>query len=250
MDKERGKRHGGARFPRYDVKKMASHAKLLVSKTRTTPVPAEELATGVLGHPKRTSSTDMKAAALKAYGLVTGTRQAYQSTELAAELAMAEGPELPPLYCRMLLHAKVFQGAWKACSGRTLTRAKLGSTATTSLGVAPENEEAFVEVFLSSAQAAGLCTVDGEQVTFDDMPEAEEEADGQDGEAETREAESLDDQKANPSPDEQGLAPPPAPPGAVADPAARANVQISIDEHMDPEKLERNLQVLRKFGIV
>jgi hypothetical protein len=266
MPKTKLKRLGGKTFPRHDVRWAAQRAELLCQKTHKGPISIDELSTAVLGASKVSFDTKVKAAALKAYGLVEGTYAGYRATELARNIAQADEGQRQTAYCEMLLSFRLFEDAWDNFSGQETTKSKVASYAASSLGVHTENKDKFAEVFVASAEAAGLCTLEGETVRFQPGTAADHSLDASEGES----AQDVEPEALQAVTQEPGV----VVPGGTEDPSASVerrtadlgeagralgattrtsaplNVTISIDDHMSPETLAKYLELLRHYGII
>ena len=77
----KGGRRGGTLFPKINLQKALEYSKKLVAKTHVSAQPADEILPGVFG----TSGPDgqVRASALKQFGLMQGDAKAYEATQLA-----------------------------------------------------------------------------------------------------------------------------------------------------------------------
>ena len=75
---------GGTRFPHTALKQALEYASNLVRKTHTAPQPESTILTGVFGNAG--PEGQVRASALKQFGLLEGNRTAYQATELAKKI--------------------------------------------------------------------------------------------------------------------------------------------------------------------
>jgi hypothetical protein len=84
----RGGRKGGTQFPQVSLAKAADYAKKLVSKTHTGPQPAAIILKGVFD--AKGGKGQVRAGALKQYGLLAGSSDAYTASQLAKDLLCPE----------------------------------------------------------------------------------------------------------------------------------------------------------------
>jgi hypothetical protein len=113
------------------------------------------------------------------------------------------------------------------------------------LGVHPDNLDNCAEIFVESALYAGLAKQNGEAVTFyvapQDNNDPEEISEDKEQEGTAEEKKDLE----TPTPPSTGASARKQQPNQ-----AKANIDIKIDPSMDPEKLEKHLSALRKYGLI
>ncbi|WP_250512038.1 hypothetical protein [Caballeronia sp. INDeC2] len=264
----KGGRKGGAIFPRVGLKDALIYARKLVSKTHVSAQPKDVIYPGVLG--AKGSTGDIRLSALKQYGFLTGDAKSnYSADALAKQIAASPQEELIPLYRRAMLKPAVFKRLFDTFHGDTVTKAKLKQRAA-DLKVHPDETETCVELYLAGMLIAGLVAVEGDRVTHmasvdvsttpsvtdvstiepdlpvdvsaDEVAGTESDADA-DTETETGIATSIS------SSSETASDSPPAN-GAQPGPRAVFNVNVTLDSSMDIEKLQKQLELLKRFGAI
>ena len=246
----KGGRKGGTRFPQVSLKKAVEYARKLVSKTHTGPQPASIILKGVFD--AKGGMGQVRAGALKQYGLLEGPADAYTASELARTLVAAPPDELQSYVRTALLRANVYRSLYDTFVGDTVTKAKIGQQAS-ALKVHPESVAMATQLFVEGAEYAGLAKIDGDNVTIlrSDAPAAvaqnspsaesedaveEYEGDGH-AEAEPDERPDADDEDQHP-------------PRAKGPVRAVATVAIKVDPSTHTDDLEKQLKLLRKFGVI
>lgn len=247
----KGHRRGGTQFPRIPLKRAVEYAKKLVSKTHTGSQTATIILKGVFNNAG--SLGKIRASALKQYDLLTGTTSAYDATELAKQINSAPPGEQMPLLQRACLKPKLFKSLFDTFQNDTVSKAKIKQQALT-LGVHPDSGDEAVNIFVDSLTEAGLAhDAHGEfaiSATFDAPVEQ-----GEPSEATTTSS-TLDqpdftpeqaleksfstDQKRDKTTHQFSRA------------AGRSQMQINLtlDSTMDPEKLQKSLDLLKRYGVL
>ena len=252
-NKLKGGRKGGATFPRVDLKQAVDYAKKLVAKTHTGPQPQNVIYPGVFGVTSNRGGP--KASALKQFQLMKGSPSAFQATDLAKSISVAPANEIKPLLIKSLLHVKLFKTCFDTFKGDSISRAKIKQQAA-SLNVHPESLDEFITIFISSCIYCGLASEEGDNVSFildqnvqtieDSVEEeleqeSEEEMDNSDEDLDKPEEDT--EQKHG-----QGQTKQDKPRTHAGNTPQKADIQIKIDPSMDPEKLDKLLAVLKKYG--
>jgi len=249
----KGGRKGGTTFPRITLEKALQYSDKLVSKTHTGGLPESTILAGVFG----TSGPDgqVRASALRQYGLLEGDKTAYTATPLAREIDAALDEEKPALLQKALLSAKLFQEIFQTFQDDTVSRAKIRQRAQ-ALKVHPDSAEEAAGIFMESAVTAGIGTMDGENITLltagavvaPPAAAATEELD---------EGESIGEPEMPPLGDLGASTGAAAKNGSGSDPqgqppAAKSvvTVNLTVDSSSDPDKLEKQLKLLKQFGLV
>lgn len=238
----KGGRKGGSVFPRVKLQKAHEYSKKLVSKTHTGSIAKDLMYPGVFGVTGTTGNA--KASALKQYGLLEGTPEEYTASKIARSLNSGTEEEVRDLLASAFLTAPLFKQLFNTFVSDSVSRAKIKSLAG-SLKVHPDNLEECVEIFIDSAVYAGLATDNGEAITFHSAPQTSQ---GAENSLEEEEQEGSDEEGDNPEV--------PLPlsvdrtPTRTQSSQSKANIDIKIDPSMDPEKLEKQLSLLRKFGLI
>jgi hypothetical protein len=257
----KGGRKGGAIFPRLGLKQALEYSKKLVSKTAVAAQPAATVLAGVFNNAGPEGK--VRLSALKQFGLLEGTPAAYKATQLARDIeAAADETERKPLLQRAMLAPKVYRELVNTYQGDQASKAKIKGRVQ-QLHVHPDLSEACADLFVASTVTAMLGTSDGDGVRLDatsanqtETPEGEEtEVDvslpgdhldsdsalgAKDGQGSTAAALSkIGDQS------DEGKLPAPRPRTA-----ADVTVNLAVDSSLDGDKLERQLALLRRYGLI
>lgn len=242
----KGIRKGGARFPRYSLKDALPWAKKLVSKTHLEAVPQDIVFAGVVG--SKSTTGEIKVSALKQFDLLEGTSKAYKATELARSITNAPDEDQPALLSRAALAPDVFKALFQTFHDDEVSVAKLRHRAA-DLNVHPDETERCIKLYIASLETAGLVQIAGDQVrhrsqapiTSTEAQESERTVDGDtDQIAETTvELQAPEQPLENEDHPEQGPRP-----------RAVFNVSVNLDSSLDTEKLERQLQLLKRYGAI
>jgi hypothetical protein len=238
----KGGRKGGTKFPHLELKQAIEFTKKLVSKTHTAPQPAKVILKGVFNNSGPVGG--VRVSAMRQYDLLTGSPQAYEASELAKQIDAAPLDEVSGLYRKACLNPKLFKTLYDTFQGDARTKAKIRQQAA-SLKVHPDSLDECVDLFINSVVFAGLATEESGNVQFtrgqtespagpadDTEDENPTDLDGDNGEEE----ESSEERTSRP------------PKGSPLTNKPKAHVEIKIDPSMDPEKLEKLLGVLKKYG--
>src|SRR5260370_24144240 len=119
----KGGRKGGTLFPKIKLKKALDYGKKLVAKTHTGPQPEKTILPGVFGNAG--PGGKVRASALKQFGLLEGTADAYQATQLAKDIDAAPPEDRPPLLQRAFRSSKLFNQIFETFHGDTVSKAKI-----------------------------------------------------------------------------------------------------------------------------
>jgi hypothetical protein len=250
----KGGRKGGTSFPRIALVDALGYAKKLVTKTHTGPQPQDVIFSGVVG--AKSGKGQVRIGALKQYGLIKGDAKTnYAAEELAKQINAAPPDELPPLYQRVALRPAVFKNIFDAFLGDSVTKAKLRQRAS-DLKVHPDETAACVDLYISTMTTAGLVTVDGENVTHiapiatgvkvGEAADTGASIESADDEGSSREGEESGGDAENDAWQHKAVT---GNRGARG-PRAVFNVNVSLDSSLDIEKLQKQLELLRRFGAI
>lgn len=233
---------GGKRFPRLELNKAHEYAKKLVSKTHTGPQPANIILPGVFG--TAGPAGQVRASALKQYGLLDGNAREYAASNSAKQLNSSTPEDLPLCLQHVFLAPPLFKTLFDTFLDDGVSRAKIRQQAS-NLGVHPDSLDECVDIFVTSANYAGLANESGENIIFHSTPQPNntEELVSEDEQVITYDDEG--DKTAAPSITNTAGQPKITPPSQ-----SKANIDIKIDPSMDPEKLEKHLSALRKYGLI
>lgn len=248
----KGGRKGGAVFPRVTLADAVGYAKKLVSKTHVNLQPIDIIHLGVVG--AKSGKGAVRMSALKQYGFLKGdTKAGFGATEFAKKLVSAPPEDLLTLYQQAVLKPTVFKSIFDAFHGDVVSRAKLKQRAA-DLKVHPDETETCIETYVKSLELAGLVTVDGDQVshipangvstaaaTSAILDEASED--------EPTDSEIVD--KGDPNVSSSTLREKNGDAEEMANrPKAVFNVNVTLDSSLDTEKLQKQLELLKRFGAI
>ena len=264
----KGGRKGGSVFPRVTLNDALGYARKLVSKTHTGPQPSEVILSGVVG--AKGGKGAVRMSALKQYGFLKGdSKTDYSAADLAKKVVAAPTDELVPLYRQAMLKPTVFKKLFDTFHGDVVSKAKLKQRAA-DLKVHPDETATCVDLYVSGMTAAELVTVQGDQVkhlaSSDVAPasaaiaatEAESEMIGEESESEDpTEVEASggegavvvaanginDNNKKAAKAQELKDA-------VTSGPRAVFNVNVTLDSSLDIEKLQKQLELLKRFGAI
>lgn len=262
----KGGRKGGSVFPRVALNEAIGYARKLVSKTHTAPQPQDVILSGVIGVKGGTGNVRMSA--LKQYGFLKGdVKTNFSADDLAKKIAAAPPEELVPLYRQAMLKPTVFKKLFDTFHGDTVSKAKLKQRAA-DLKVHPDETATCVDLYISGMTASELVTVEGDQVkhlassdvatasvantaaeaipeTTDEESRGEEptEAEESGGEGDHVTENGADDDKKVASARTLKNT-------SQSGPRAVFNVNVTLDSSLDIEKLQKQLELLKRFGAI
>lgn len=243
-NKLKGGRKGGATFPRINLKQAIEYAKKLVSKTHTGPQSQKIIYPGVFG--VTSSRGGPKASALKQYKLMKGTPEAFEATELAKSVSVAPDDEVKDLIIQSFLSVQLFKASFDTFKGDTVSGAKIKQQAA-SHNVHPDSLEEFLTIFTQSCIYSGLASKEGDNFCFSldaHVQEIEDQIEEEDESQEDVEGdEEIDVNDVEEKPEKPNLRQ-----QDLGRSKQKAEIQIKIDPSMDPEKLDKLLAVLKKYG--
>jgi hypothetical protein len=249
----KGGRKGGASFPKIDLKHALDYSKKAVSKTHTGPMPEKTMLPGVFG--SATTRGKIRASALKQFGLLEGSADAYKATKLAKAIDAATEQDRPLLLQRAFLAPKLFNQIFETLHGDTVSKARIEQIVK-GFEVHPESAEECAQLFIDSAVTAGLGTASGDLIALakaEDAPTVIEVTPGDQIE------EGAADQNGDVPEGVQLAAMPPSGETGHDTGKERAATQgskpgvtlnLNVDPSSDPDKLEKQLKLLRQFGLI
>jgi hypothetical protein len=248
----KGGRKGGTMFPKIHLEQALGYAKKLVSKTHTGPQPEKTILPGVFGNAG--SDGRIRASALKQYGLLEGGADAYQATKLAKQIEAAPENERSPLLQQAFLNSKLFNQIFQTFHGDTVSKAKIEQRAK-GLEVHPESASECAQLFIESAETAGLGKLSGDSINLLTVTES----------TQASEPPSVENSEAANDEETEKLGGPPESDESSADKggsepeskkhgeqSARPGIALTltVDPSSDPDKLEKQLKLLRQYGII
>jgi hypothetical protein len=244
----KGGRKGGTIFPKINLQRALEYGKKLVAKTHTGAQPEDEILPGVFGNSG--SDGKIRGSALKQFGLMQGDPKGYEATPLAKEIDAALPEGRPPLLKRAFLASKVFEKLFDTFHGDTISKAQVAKRAK-ELEVHPESADECAQLFIDSAITAELATMSGDSIALVKAVAETVGASGEDDDADEpagKETETAKQSAAVSVP--RSNAPLPNPDGATHSGKPGLAVSINVDSSSDPDKLEKQLKLLREFGVI
>jgi hypothetical protein len=242
----KGGRKGGTTFPRLPLAKALEYSTKLVSKTHTGPGAPKIVLVGVFG----TAGSDglIRSSALKQYGLLESDEKGMQASRLARAIDAAPAGDKVSLVQKAFLAPKVFKGLYETFRGDTVSRAKLRQQAL-GLKVHPDAAEDCVEHFVASLASSALGTEsdDGISILTSPQPILTKTYETDDENKPTDAPPIGDNLNADAAHQEEE--------NQIAEqhsdgPRAVFHVNVNLDAALDTEKLERQLQLLRRYGAI
>ena len=252
MNLVRGKKKGGTRFPRISLERALKYSTKLVSKTAVASQSEAILLAGVFGNTG--SRGKVRASAMKQYGLMEGTAAAYKATQLAKDIdAAADEGERLPLIRRAMLAPKIFRDLFETYHGDEASKGKIRGR-TQQLEVHPDSGEECAELFISSAETAKLGTRVGDGIkliaAIDAAPLTEETSEATDTEGtqlsvspETENNNGEENSQLREQDRHTNETPRPRT-------AADVTVNLTVDSSLDGDKLGKQLELLRQYGLI
>jgi hypothetical protein len=254
----KGGRRGGTTFPRVGLKKALEYSQKLVRKTHTGPQPEDAILRGVFENVGPEGG--VRASALKQYGLLEANGEGFKASDLARNIVAAPPEEQAALQQQAFLNSKLFKKIFDTYNGDAVSTSKIRQSAL-GLKVHLDSVDECVRLFIESAVLAGLATQDGDSLSLvqsstiapaadakEDEPEVTSDegdvASAKDGTAavagstETQDAASTRNgggksDKATPRTEKAAVA-----------------VNLNVDSSSDPDKLEKQLKLLRQYGVI
>lgn len=241
--KVRGVKRGGKRIPRYGLEDALAWSDKLVSKTYNSAQPLDLIKASVVE--AKSGVGDVKVSALRQYGLLEGNSAGLTATPLAREIKSAAPEARQELIRRAALRPEAFKALYETFQGDDVTMARLRQRAA-EIGVHPDTAEECAELYSKTIVFAGLATRDGDEIRHAEASAASSTAE----DLEQLEDESAEDggdrgdgganQRAEPDPEPLRSNPRRG--------AATVQVNINVDSSLDTEKLEKQLDLLRRYG--
>lgn len=237
----KGVKRGGKRFPQYPLNDAVKWAEKLVSKTHSGPQPQDLIKASVVE--AKSGVGDVRISALKQFDLLTGTSKGYSATELAKELRSAPPEEKRPLYQRAALKPDIFNAIYETYHGDSVNFSKLKQRAA-DLQIHPDAAPKCVEVYVETMEFAGLISREGDLFSHADKGNSAdfgEEFIGSDGSVinDDRDVSSSGNDLVDNVAEAQGT---------TRRGVATVQVNISLDSSLDTDKLQKQLELLRRYG--
>ena len=241
----KGGSKGGTRFPRLDIAEALAYSKKLVSKTHNGPQPEQTILVGVFNN--KGPEGGVRASALKQYGLLEGDAKGYTASALARNIEAAVPDERPALVRKAFVTPKVFKQVYDMLQSETATRARVRQAVITG-EVHPDSADACVEYFINGAIYARLGSTTGDSIVLVSAASAPETApddrseDPHETESEKAKAAAEAKAAADATTGNTGTPPSGNKPGLA--------VSLNVDSSSDPDKLEKQLKLLREYGVI
>lgn len=250
-------RRGGTLFPKINLQKALEYGKKLVAKTHVAPQPADEILPGVFG--SSGPEGRVRASALKQYGLMRGDAKAYEASKLAKDIDAALTEERPALLQLAVKASKAFDKIFDTFHGDTVSKAQVAKRAR-ELGVHPASADECAQIFIDSAITSGLGAASGENLVLVNAgastmsaaaaPVVDHSEGGKREEhaEETEKEKQLAEEEARREEATRDDIPPR--PRTNGTPSADVRVNLTVDSSSDPDKLEKQLKLLKQFGLL
>jgi hypothetical protein len=246
---------GGARFPHLNLVEALDYSKKLVSKTFNGPLPETTILVGVFNN--KGPIGGVRASALKQYGLMEGDTRGYLASDLAKKIETVIPEEKADLVRKAFLTPKLFKQMYDTLQPDNVTRAKVRQAAAMG-GVHVDSLEICVDCFVEGINHAGLGvkTDDGVDLSqgVSASPSPLNNGDTELEEQATTDNDSFAVVKTPPSDSA-----PESSDGKFAIPDRNVSrsldkpvvtLSLTVDATSDPEKLEKQLKLLRQFGVL
>ena len=237
----KGGRKGGTLFPKINLKQSLEYAKKLVSKTHTGAQPEKTILPGVFGNAG--PGGKVRASALKQYGLLEGAVDAYKATKLSKDIDAAPDEDRPPLLQRALLNSKLFSQIFETFHGDTVSKAKIEQRAK-GLNVHPESAAEClgtlsgdsIVLLKAGSTSPAVGPIDADDVQ-DEIQEEKNKGPEDEHVGETGSVGKNVNETGSQKLVKQG-----AKPGVT--------LTLTVDPSSDPDKLEKQLKLLRHYGMI
>ena len=253
----KGGRKGGTTFPRLGLADALTYSKRLVSKTHNGPQPVQTVLVGVFNN--KGPLGGVRASALKQYGLLQGDSHGYEASPLAKKIEAAVPEERAPLVQQAFLTPKIFKQIYETLQSETASRARVRQAVLTG-DVHLDSADKCAQIFIDGAVHSGLGAMDGDSVALGNLTattsdvestEVDDEAQNEN----TDRSEQIDDgSHAGLETEETDVELPTDDATNGAQPArpakAGVNLNLNVDSSSDPEKLEKQLKLLKRFGLL
>jgi hypothetical protein len=245
----KGGKKGGSVYPRVALPKAIEYATKLVAKTHTGPQPRNIVGPGVFG--SGGTKANERISALRQFGLLLGTdKSGYQASPFAKQLVGA-AEDKPKLIKDACLKPNILAKLHNTFLGDTISKARIKQQIL-ALNVHPDSADNCLKEVVESLVYSKLWEDVGNDnfkvLSDTGFTTSNEEPEG----AKEPESTQTDEEGESPPLDRTEKTPPIALPfnsNIISKPShQKANLEIKIDPSMDPEKLDRLLGVLRKYG--
>ena len=235
----KGGRKGGTKFPNYSLKQIIPCLKELLSKTHAKTITIEQLNAGVFK-----MNANSPEGKIKQYSNIT-------STELSSQIVLASEDEKSNYLKQAVLTVATFKNVFETFQDSSVQKSKVRGYSVSNLKIHIDSSDKFLKSFLDSCEIAKLCSFNGDEVSFISGKDVlvkkndDEEKNNEDlGSADDESIEDLGDSSEDENDDFA--------PATKKDKQKtnRANIDLKIDPTLDADKLEKQLKVLRKYGLI
>src|ERR1044072_4320130 len=245
---------GGTRFPQIDLQKALEYAKKLVSKTHNGPQTPQTIFVGVFKNKGPVGA--VRASALKQYGLMEGdTTEGYVASQLARDIEAAVPDERPGLVQRAFLTPTLFRQIYDTLQPDTVSRARIRQVVITAK-VHPDSGDECVACFVDGAIYSGLASFDGENIALARAATIAAASSTKEDEEDNKDSLELVDE-TGPGPEVEEDTSQDANDGDLEQrprktelPIADVRVNLAVDSSSDPDKLEKQLRLLKQYGLL
>lgn len=233
---------GGTRYPKYRLEDALVWGRKLVSRTHSGPQNHGVISAAVVE--SKGSTAEIKVSVLRQYGLLEGTSAAYTATELAKKIASSPPEDLGPLYKAAALSPPIFAELYNTFGSGEVAKSRLKQRAS-ALKVHPDSVDECIDIYIASLTTAGLGNVDGDRFLQTDGPSLAvsepltpiiDEAD------QAQEATALDTAESGAG---ERMTP-----RRIDKARSTVTITVNIDASLDPEKLEKQLALLKRYGAI
>ena len=252
-----GRKKGGTMFPRIPLPKAIEYAKRLVGKTHTGPQPATIILKGVFD--SGAVAGQIRASALKQFGLLKGDSKGYEATDLAKTIASAPPDEIVASLRVACLKATIFKTLYDTFQGDKVNTAKIRQQALNH-GVHIDSGDECVRIFVESLLGAELAKQDQDLVDIISNTRSKEKItrDEQFAVNGENDPHSSDAHDMSPADDaKEDLESDTGTDGKRGKPATKSggskipvHLNLDVDSHTDSNELEKKLKLLRQYGVL
>jgi hypothetical protein len=239
----KGGRKGGKIFPHYSLKGALVWADKLVSKTHTAPQPVDVIRAGVVQ--AKSGVANMRISALRQYGLLQGGSAAINATDLARQIKSAPVEEKATYIKSAALRPDAFKKLFETFHGDAISIARIRQRSS-EIGVHPDSAEKCAQLYVETVIFGGLAQREGDIITHHDAALLGEELQDSTNPAD----ESLEDMNGleldRPRTEAEERLPPPG--NSARRGGAAIQININLDSSLDTEKLQKQLELLRRYG--
>ncbi len=230
LAKQNLRKRGGTMFPRYSLKDILQDLGRFVSKTHSDTIDLAQLNSGVFSLKANSGAGKIRLSAMRQFGLVDGVNAKLKASVLARNISNKSGDEKVLHIQKSFLNPKSFGKTFSTFSGDSVTLDKISQYAVDPIRVHPDNGGAFASVFAKSAEACNLGKIEGDSLTLFKNESTSEEV------VLVKPSHAKDKIK------KEKL--------FKTESQAKANIEIKLDSTHDAEKLKKQLELLKEYGLI